>query len=92
MLIPKQTPIPALVRVKPGALDRMGIYAERHELMRVLLFFSQDLDQGLMARLLASFRSQNIQVLVFWSRRPCFEIHGSDRLENGIPRHRNSGR
>ena len=26
MLIPKQTTIPALVRVKPGALDRMGIY------------------------------------------------------------------
>jgi glycerol-1-phosphate dehydrogenase [NAD(P)+] len=63
MLIPKQTAIPALVRVKPGALDRMGIYAERHEFMRVLLFFSQDLDQKLMARLLASFRSQNIQIL-----------------------------
>jgi glycerol-1-phosphate dehydrogenase [NAD(P)+] len=63
MLIPKQTPIPSLVRVKPGALDRMGIYAERHEFMRVLLFFSQDLDQRLMARLLDSFRSQNIQVL-----------------------------
>jgi hypothetical protein len=28
MLIPKQTAIPSLVRLKPGALDRMGIYAE----------------------------------------------------------------
>jgi len=63
MLTPKQTPIPTLVRVKPGALDRMGIYAERHEFTRVLLFFSRDLDQGVMARLLTSFRSQNIQVL-----------------------------
>jgi glycerol-1-phosphate dehydrogenase [NAD(P)+] len=49
MLIPKQTAIPALVRVKPGALDRMGIYAERHEFIRVVLFFSQDLDDRLMA-------------------------------------------
>ena len=63
MLIPKQTAIPALVRIKPGALDRMGIYAERHEFMRVILFFSQDLDHGLMARLIASFRSRNIQIL-----------------------------
>jgi hypothetical protein len=38
MLIPKQTAIPALVRVKPGALDRMGIYAERHEFIRVVGF------------------------------------------------------
>ncbi len=63
MLIPRQTAIPALVRIKPGALDRMGIYAERHEFMRVALFFSQDLDNGLMARLVASFRSRNIQLL-----------------------------
>jgi glycerol-1-phosphate dehydrogenase [NAD(P)+] len=63
MLIPKQTAIPALVRVKPGALDRMGIYAERNEFRRVILYFSQDLDHGLMARLIASFRSRNIQIL-----------------------------
>ena len=63
MLIPKQTAIPALVRVKPGALDRIGIYAERHEFMRVVLFFSQDLDQGLMARLVAACRSRNIRIL-----------------------------
>ena len=45
MLIPKQTTIPSLVRLKPGALDRMGIYTERHELLRVVLLFSQDLDE-----------------------------------------------
>jgi glycerol-1-phosphate dehydrogenase [NAD(P)+] len=48
MLIPKQTAIPALVRVKPGALDRMGIYAERHAFTRVKLFFSQDFDVRLL--------------------------------------------
>jgi glycerol-1-phosphate dehydrogenase [NAD(P)+] len=63
MLIPKQTAIPALVRVKPGALDRMGIYAERHDFTRVVLFFSQDLDDRLMGRLTSSLRSRNIQIL-----------------------------
>ena len=63
MLIPKQTAIPALVRVKPGALDRMGIYAERHEFMRVMLFFSQDFDDRLIARLTASLRSRKIEIL-----------------------------
>jgi len=41
----------------------MGIYAERHEFIRVLLFFSQDLDERLMERLTSSLRSRNIQVL-----------------------------
>jgi glycerol-1-phosphate dehydrogenase [NAD(P)+] len=63
MLIPRQTAIPALVRVKSGALDRMGVYAERQEFMRVFLFFSQDLDDRLMARLIASLQSRNIQIL-----------------------------
>ena len=63
MLIPKQTTIPALVRVKPGALDRMGIYAERHAFMRVKLFFSQDFDEQLMARLTRSLQLRNIQIL-----------------------------
>jgi glycerol-1-phosphate dehydrogenase [NAD(P)+] len=63
MLIPKQTAIPTLVRVKPGALDRMGVYAERYELMRVLLLFSRGLDARLLGRLTASLQSRNIQIL-----------------------------
>ena len=63
MLIPKQTAIPALVRVKPGALDRMGIYAERHAFMRVKLFFSQDFDERLVTRLTRSLQLRNIQIL-----------------------------
>jgi glycerol-1-phosphate dehydrogenase [NAD(P)+] len=63
MLIPRQTAIPALVRVKPGALDRMGIYAGRQQFERVVLFFSQDLDERLLARLTSSLQSQNIQIL-----------------------------
>ena len=63
MLISKQTTIPSLVRVKPGALDRIGIYAERHQFLRVVLFFSQHLDERLMGRLTASLQSRNIQIL-----------------------------
>jgi glycerol-1-phosphate dehydrogenase [NAD(P)+] len=63
MLIPRQTAIPALVRVKPGALDRIGIYAGRDEFTRVVLFFSQGLDDRLLARLTGSLRSKDVQVL-----------------------------
>ena len=41
----------------------MGIYAQRHEFNRVLLFFSQDLDNRLLERLTSSLRSRNIQIL-----------------------------
>ena len=63
MLTPKPTFIPNLVRVKPEALDRMGVYAERYGFARVLLFFSQGLDSRLMGRLTASLRSRNIEIL-----------------------------
>src|SRR5262249_11814947 len=63
MLIPKQIVIPALVRVKPGALDRIGIYAERHAFMRVKLFFSQDFEEEVVARLTKSLQLRNVQIL-----------------------------
>lgn len=63
MLIPKQTTIPSVVRVKPDALDRMGIYAERNAFMRVLLFYSRDLDLTLVDRLTASLASRNIDIV-----------------------------
>ena len=52
-----------LGRVKPGALDRMGVYAERYGFARVLLLFSQGLDARLMERLTASLQPQDIQIL-----------------------------
>jgi glycerol-1-phosphate dehydrogenase [NAD(P)+] len=63
MLNIRQTAIPALVRVKPEALDRLGVYAERHGFSRVLVFFSQGLDSALMERLMASLQSRDIRVL-----------------------------
>ena len=54
MLTLKQVTIPALVRVKPGALDRMGIYARRHDFKRVVLLYSSDLQPALLARMTAT--------------------------------------
>jgi len=63
MLIPKQIAIPSLVRVKPGALDRMGIYAERHAFRRVKLFFSQDFDEQVVERVITSLQLRDVQIL-----------------------------
>ena len=63
MLNLKQTPIPATVRVKPGALDRLGIYAARHGYLRVLVFVSKDLNPTLGARFEAALATSGIKVL-----------------------------
>ena len=62
MPTPRQTAIPNLVRVKPGALDRMGIYARRHGLSRVVLLFSVDLSPALIERMTAVLAAENIRV------------------------------
>lgn len=56
----KQTSIPTLVRIKPGALDRMGVYADRHNFKRALLFSSQDLNTQLSERMLAALEKVEI--------------------------------
>jgi glycerol-1-phosphate dehydrogenase [NAD(P)+] len=63
VLIPRQTAIPELVRVKAGALDRMGIYAERYGFREVLLLFSDSLHSQLLERMTASLRSRDIQIV-----------------------------
>jgi glycerol-1-phosphate dehydrogenase [NAD(P)+] len=64
MLAEKQTTIPSLVRVKPGALDRLGIYAERYKFTRIALFFSHDLGQRLIERLTASLQARKVEILL----------------------------
>jgi glycerol-1-phosphate dehydrogenase [NAD(P)+] len=61
--MPRQTPIPVLVRAKPGALERVGIYAERSGFRRALLLFSHGLDDQLMERLRTSLLSRSIRLL-----------------------------
>ena len=64
MLAQKQTTIPSVVRMKPGAVDRLGIYAERQKFTRIALVFSQDLDERLIARLTASLYARKVEILL----------------------------
>jgi glycerol-1-phosphate dehydrogenase [NAD(P)+] len=63
VLIQKQTAIPSLVRVKPGALDRLGIYIRRQGFERAVLFFSQDLQPHLMQAVIAALEAEDIKVV-----------------------------
>jgi Glycerol dehydrogenase and related enzymes len=63
MLTHKQVSIPSLVRLKRGALDRIGIYARRNEFKRIVLFHSQDLNPILLQRLRAGLEAENIQTI-----------------------------
>ncbi|PTX94023.1 dehydrogenase [Spartobacteria bacterium LR76] len=63
MLNPRQTAIPTLVRVKPGALERVGIYATRHDFRRVALFYSQDIVPDLHDAVADSLAAERIAVV-----------------------------
>jgi len=63
MLNPRQTAIPTLVRVKPGALDRVGIYATRHDFRRVALFYSKDIVEALHDALTTSLVADRIAIV-----------------------------
>ena len=57
--------IPSLVRVKEGALDRVGLYLERAALRRVAVFCSDGLLDSLQQRLRASLDQSGIDVPVW---------------------------
>ncbi|MHA3774710.1 iron-containing alcohol dehydrogenase family protein [Verrucomicrobiota bacterium sgz303538] len=64
MLTPRQAAIPSLVRVKPGALDRLGIYAERHGFVRAAFLFSSDLKEDYLSRLTTSLGAHSIAIVL----------------------------
>lgn len=63
MIGPTQITIPSLVRIKPGALDRIGIYLQRFEHSRVALLFSEGILPGLVQRVKASLAQHGIDLL-----------------------------
>lgn len=63
MIHQRQICIPTLVRIKRGALDRLGIYAARHDFKRVQILASQDLPGTLLERLEASLAANGIEVV-----------------------------
>lgn len=59
----RQVSIPTFVRIKPGALDRMGIYARRNGLSRVCVFQSEGLPANLVGRLASALGEEGIETL-----------------------------
>ncbi len=61
-----QIAIPSLVRIKPGALDRIGLYAQRHAFHDVTVLHSADLKSELLQRLKEGLSKEGIRVLDCW--------------------------
>ena len=61
MLRPTQISIPTLVRVKEGALDRIGIYLGREKRREVAVFVSKGLQSPLPDRVAVSLKDQRIE-------------------------------
>lgn len=59
----RQIAIPNLVRIKPGALDRVGLYAQRHQFRHVVVLYSQDLPATLRDRLAQGLSQSQVEVL-----------------------------
>ena len=55
--------IPTLVRIKPGALDRIGVYVKRGEFRTAVLLFSKELDHSFIERVNASLAAHGVTVL-----------------------------
>ncbi|UCZ56897.1 iron-containing alcohol dehydrogenase family protein [Desulfurispirillum indicum] len=55
--------IPGLVRIKPGALERLGIYCQRQGFGRVAIVMSADLPTALTSALKSSLESADIHIL-----------------------------
>lgn len=77
MLRPTQIAIPTLVRVKDGALDRLGTYLQREGHERVVVLQSQGLVAPLTERLARSLGDHSIKTLA------TVEIAGND-LEGAV--------
>jgi glycerol-1-phosphate dehydrogenase [NAD(P)+] len=65
-MIRTQIAIPTLVRIKPGAIGRVGLYARRHGFDDLVVLHSADLCDDLMRPLCDGLQSQGIHVLHRW--------------------------
>lgn len=65
MFRPTQIAIPTLVRVKPGALDRVGIYLSRDDHRRVAVLVSHGLVPSLQERLRQSLADSGIEAVTW---------------------------
>lgn len=74
MQIGSQIVIPSLVRIKAGALERMGLYLARPALRRAVLLVSGDLDAKIVGRVVESLRDHDIDLRqTDWVEQASFE-------------------
>ena len=59
----REVSIPGLIRIKPGALDRLGIYLRRADYLKVALIHSEGLPVALTDRLVAAANLEKIQIV-----------------------------
>jgi glycerol-1-phosphate dehydrogenase [NAD(P)+] len=84
MLRPTQIAIPTLVRVKQGAIDRIGIYLDRGGHRRVVVLVSQGLPPPLTERLSRSLQEKGIDVSA-WSEVTDNSMESSVQLFARLP-------
>jgi glycerol-1-phosphate dehydrogenase [NAD(P)+] len=84
MLRPSQIAIPTLVRVKDGALDRLGVYLRRHGRLKVAVLISKGLLPELAERVARSLRHHEIEELA-WIEVADNDVESAARLFAGLP-------
>ena len=63
MDITSRISVPTLVRMKPGALDRLGLYLQRPQFRRPALFYSEGMIEEILSRAHASLREKNMELV-----------------------------
>lgn len=63
MLGRREVAIPSTVRIKPGALDRLGIYLARADCRRAALLFSEGLPEQLLERCRATLSREKVEIV-----------------------------
>ena len=79
-----QINIPSLVRIKPGAVDRVGIYARRNRFSQVVVLHSDGLPNDLLERLYEGLKAENVSTLHRWAV-PDASFEQARNLFPGIP-------
>lgn len=85
MLSQTHIAIPTLVRVKDGALDRLGIYLRRHRHNKVAVLASKGLLQALSDRAERSLKDQSIEPLS-WVEVSTNDIDSATRVFADLPK------
>ncbi len=79
-----QIHIPTLVRIKEGAVDRVGVYARRNGFSHVVVLHSEGLPPNLLERLHEGLKAEDVSVMHSWPvQEACFEQ--ARKIFPGIP-------